>query len=69
MLALEIFNWKEKKNARLPNTYGARLYIQNVCKNKCAVCAMYSVHIAYIYAHCAISLFIYPRRTNAFCAH
>ena len=26
------------------------LYIQNVCKNKCAVCAMYSVHIAYICA-------------------
>ena len=26
MLALEIFNWKEKENARLPNTYGARLY-------------------------------------------
>ena len=27
MLALEIFNWKEKENARLLNTYGARLYI------------------------------------------
>ena len=27
MLALEIFNWKEKENARLPNTYGARLYV------------------------------------------
>ena len=27
MLALKIFNWKEKENARLPNTYGARLYI------------------------------------------
>ena len=26
MLALEIFNWKEKENVRLPNTYGARLY-------------------------------------------
>ena len=26
-LALKIFNWKEKENARLPNTYGARLYI------------------------------------------
>ena len=25
------------------------LFIQNVCKNKCAVYAMYSVHIAYIY--------------------
>ena len=25
-LALKIFNWKEKENARLPNTYGARLY-------------------------------------------
>ena len=42
-----------------------------------AVCAMYSVHIAlysapriyFIYARCAIRLFIYPRRTNAFCAH
>ena len=22
----KIFNWKEKENARLPNTYGARLY-------------------------------------------
>ena len=29
MLALEIFNWKEKENARLPNTYGARLYINS----------------------------------------
>ena len=26
-LALKIFNWKEKENARLPDTYGARLYI------------------------------------------
>ena len=26
MLALKIFNWKEKENARLPTTYGARLY-------------------------------------------
>ena len=26
-LALKIFNWKEKENVRLPNTYGARLYI------------------------------------------
>ena len=26
------------------------LYVQNVCKNNCAVCAMYSVHIAYICA-------------------
>ena len=25
-LALKIFNWKEKESARLPNTYGARLY-------------------------------------------
>ena len=25
-LALKIFNWKEKENARLPNTYGAQLY-------------------------------------------
>ena len=24
--ALKVFNWKEKENARLPNTYGARLY-------------------------------------------
>ena len=24
-LALKIFNWKEKENARLPSTYGARL--------------------------------------------
>ena len=23
----KIFNWKEKENARRPNTYGARLYI------------------------------------------
>ena len=22
------------------------IYIQNACKNKCALCAMYSVHIA-----------------------
>ena len=27
-LALKIFNCKEKENARLPNTYGARLYIR-----------------------------------------
>ena len=27
MLALKIFNWKEKESAQLPNTYGARLYI------------------------------------------
>ena len=32
-------------------------YIQNACKNKCAVCAMYSVHIAYI-AHRAYILYI-----------
>ena len=33
-------------------------------------CTLYSVHIAYIiYAQYAISPFIYPRRTNAFCAH
>ena len=25
-LALKIFNWNEKENARLPNTYVARLY-------------------------------------------
>ena len=23
---LKVFNWKEKENARLPNTYGTRLY-------------------------------------------
>ena len=36
MLALEIFNWKEKENARLPNTYGARLYFlfENMFYNK-----------------------------------
>ena len=57
------------------------IYIQNVCKNECAVCAMYIVHCKYtvyilhIYAHCAIGLLfnlklcIYPRRSNAFCAH
>ena len=32
-------------------------YIQNVCKNKCAVRTLYSVHIAYfMYTHCTISL-------------
>ena len=42
------------------------LHVQNVCKDKCAVCAKYTVHckvysvyIAYIYAHCAIYIFIY----------
>ena len=52
--------------AKVPNTYGPRLYtlynvhigsllylgiilhyIQNVCKNKCAVCTLYSVYITY----------------------
>ena len=28
MLALKIFNWKEKESAQLPNTYGARLYVK-----------------------------------------
>ena len=36
------------------------LYIQNVCKNKCAVCALYNVqctvYILHIYAHSAIRL-------------
>ena len=29
-LALKIFNWKEKENARLPNTHGARLYMHRL---------------------------------------
>ena len=28
-----------------------------------------TVYILHIYAHCAVSLFIYPRRTKAFGAH
>ena len=42
--------------------YYTSLYIQNVCKNKCAVCAMYSVHIAYI-AHRAYILYMRLRNT------
>ena len=29
-LALKIFNWKEKENARVPNTYGTRLYVSEL---------------------------------------
>ena len=58
-LALKIFNWKEKENARLPNTYGARLYIAHtdsqlcfdkykICvQNKCALCTLYTVVCTY----------------------
>ena len=38
-LALKIFNWKEKENARLPNTYGARLY----CKLKRQSNTLYTI--------------------------
>ena len=36
-----------------------------MCKNKCAVCAMYSVHIAYI-AHRAYILYMRALRNTPF---
>ena len=41
----------------IKNTLFFLIKIQNVCKNKCAVCAMYSVHTAYI-AHRAYILYM-----------
>ena len=39
-LALKIFSWKEKENARLPNTYGARLFS--------VLCILYGVTLYFI---------------------
>ena len=44
----KIFNWKEKENARLPNTYGARLYIVYTVQ-----CILYT-YLNTVYKICAI---------------